>query len=75
MPICYLLLNLPLCPPLNSCKFIMARLLLPVAALVASVYAQIPVENNPNGTPNLLVNGNFTAGTTGWKVQGKTWSV
>lgn len=30
---------------------------------------QTPVENNPFGTPNLVVNGNFTDGTAGWKVQ------
>lgn len=30
---------------------------------------QTPVENNPLGTPNLVVNGNFTDGTSGWVVE------
>lgn len=40
------------------------------AALAALALAQTPVENNPLGTPNLVVNGNFSDGTTGWLVQG-----
>jgi endoglucanase len=30
---------------------------------------QTPVENNPLSTPNLVVNGNFTNGTSGWTIQ------
>lgn len=30
---------------------------------------QTPVENNPIGTPNLAINGNFTNGTSGWNIQ------
>jgi len=30
---------------------------------------QTPVENNPLGTPNLAINGNFTDGTDGWDVR------
>jgi hypothetical protein len=30
---------------------------------------QTPVENNATGTPNLIVNGDFSNGTNGWKVQ------
>ena len=48
----------------------MIGLLWPTAALIAGAFAQIPVENDPYGTPNLVVNGNFTEGTTGWNVKG-----
>jgi len=30
---------------------------------------QQPVEQNPLGTPNLIVNGDFTNATNGWLVQ------
>jgi len=48
----------------------MNKLLWPAAALISNVMAQIPVQNNPLGTPNLVVNGNFTQSATGWTVQG-----
>lgn len=48
----------------------MSKTWLPALTLLASALAQVPVENNPLGTPNLVVNGNFTDGITGWVVQG-----
>jgi endoglucanase len=43
------------------------RFALPLtASLSALVSCQIPVENNPLGTPNLVHNGSFTKGTPGW---------
>lgn len=35
----------------------------------ALIARQTPVENNPIGTPNLVANGNFTDGTSGWVVE------
>lgn len=29
----------------------------------------MPVENVPTGTPNLVVNGDFSNGTNGWLIQ------
>lgn len=48
---------------------------MPVLAILglANAYAlskrQTPVENNALGTPNLVFNGNFTDGTSGWDMQ------
>ncbi|KAG9666697.1 secreted endoglucanase, partial [Aureobasidium melanogenum] len=38
------------------------------ALLPVLVSCQIPVENDPLGTPNLVHNGSFTQGTPGWAV-------
>lgn len=40
--------------------------LLLTALLSGLASCQIPVENNPLGTPNLVHNGSFTKGTPGW---------
>lgn len=47
-----------------------ALTLLGLASAVTITKRQTPVENNPYGTPNLIVNGNFSNGIEGWNITG-----